>query len=289
VMGEIEVVKVQATDPFMAVEQLDAEAAERVEHEVAKKRLYEVNGELAPSADSIDAAVAARELELGIGIEMADASWSLFKDIDPNDDKTWVWQATVRGANYDIKNKVRAGYNIGFGDAPFYMKMKDGTMVKDYFGYRKAVRIAEKKVKMICLGDKYRRAWHERTLKMLKAARKSDTAPRAEDMEAIRAARRQMGVPEGGPSAASESPPPAPSQEPLPARPDKAAPGGGGDPPVQVGEWGSPGDGGKVPTLKQMQWFTAPARGDRRMTEAQVRAKTRVELVRLRDEWGSGA
>jgi len=282
-MGEIEVVKVQATDPFMAVEELDKEAAERVGHDVAKKRLYEVNGELAPSADSIDAACVAREIELGIGIEMAEPTWRLFKDINPDDDTTWIWQATVRGANYDIKNGIRAGYNVGVGDAPYYMAKKDGTKVKDYFGYRKAVRIAEKKVKMICLGDKYLRAWHERTLKMLKDARKSDTAPRAEDMEAIRAARRQMGHPEGGPSAAttSESPPPTPSQ----GAPANGTEGGGGDAPVQMGEWGSPGDGGKVPTLKQMQWFTHPARGDRRMTEAEVRAKTRVDLVKLRDEW----
>ena len=260
--SELEVVKVQAADPFMAVEALDAEEAERAGTEVARKRIYEVNGVPAHSADSIDACLNARELEESLGIEIETPTYTLMKDIDPEDDKTWKWVAFVRGANYNIVTGVRAGWQVGQGDAPYYMTHKDGSMSIDPFGWRKAIRIATKKVKMICLGDRRLKEWMVKTQKMI---RSYSPPPRQE----------------------SQSPAPAP-----PARVANSGSGGStagagdaqdGGAGIPISEWGEAGDGKTIPTLKQMQYLTAPARGDRRMTEEQVRQLTRRGAIEASD------
>lgn len=289
---EVAVIRVRALDKYHAAELADAEM-DVVKRKMGEKRLYVVNNEEMLSADAVDAIATSRFVRTTIGLDVEKPDRPELVKVDEDDKTTWFWSATARARNVVPVNagvtggeKVSDGWNVGVGevrhtlpekDANGYTKRDaDGNIVysrKENIHARKAaLRQAVRNAKIRCLGDEELAMGIAKTKKL------------AEDpavQEQIKAARKEMGHPEGGPSAAkSESSPP-------PSSPSPRSGGGGDDADYAVDsyEWGAPKDGKPIPTLGQAQWFSSPSRGERRMTRQEIQGKTRYDLMELRKEW----
>ena len=189
----VQIVRVVADDPYMGIERLDQDEVMTIKKELVAKRLSVINGEYAHSADSVDMCLAAREFETGAGVEIAEATTRLFK-LDEGDTRTWKWVAEVRGANYHAGSGVRGGYHLGMGDHAYNLiRRVNGvptiTDEPDPFSERKAVRIAQKKAKMLCLGDERLKVWE---MMMRKFIDQTEITPA--DQRRIDEAREKMGV-----------------------------------------------------------------------------------------------
>ena len=214
----VEIITINAADAYLAVERLDKEELEVVSREVHSRRIYPTRGGgMALSADSVDACLAARESDSDLGVDMQLPQVELFRE-DPEDKKTWMWIADIRGANYNTKTGVRSGNTVGTGENPYNQERivvlerdkKTGKATKtetvitddpDPFGRRKAIRIAQKKVKMLCLGDMRLKEWEVRERRFLNASRKVTPA----DAARIEESRATMGVAQGEADAAQPS------------------------------------------------------------------------------------
>lgn len=292
---EVMVIKVGSLDKYHATDLADDEM-EAAQRKVGEMMLYRLGNEDMVSADAVDAIATDRFQRVYWGIDVESPVAEVVK-IDPDDKSTWLWSSTARARNIragadkdqaDNLPKVSDGWNVGVGETPYTLPEKDGNgyTLRDKDGNivysqkinvhaRKAsMRKAVRNAKMRCLGPQ--------EIQMgLAKIKKSLEDPKV--AEQIKAARRQMGHPEGGPGAAKKSgssPPQASSSASTPT----SGGGGGGDYDVEGADWGVARDGLNMPTLSQARFFSHADRGDRRMTRQEIQGKTRHDLMQLMDE-----
>ena len=205
---------------------------------------------------------------------------------DEADRKTWYWHA-----HKILRNKKTGHESEGIGYAPY--------LGGDEFTTRKVLSTADRNAIRGQIPELSLRAWLTDAIKKAGSGSVQAVDPvpadvvAPEDREAVEAARRQMGIPPGGPNASPSSPPPEPSAPATqaPGR-DSSTPGGGdgdtgdADDDVPDSYWGVAKDGrNEVPTLSQMRYLTAEGRGANRMTKPEVKAINRFKASELTEKF----